>query len=77
MRAIAFLALAGAAAALSFEDPGYTYDHWRAEGFGKKFPGSRATFEANLQRIRRHNSNPANTWKMGVNEFSGAWSIAS
>lgn len=72
MRSLALLALAGSAAALSFEDPAYSYDHWLAEGWGKKFAGSRAIFEQNLARIRRHNSNPAHTWKMGVNHFTGA-----
>lgn len=48
----------------------YDYDAWLVDGFGTRHPGSRAAFEANLAEIRRHNGDPANSWKKGVNDFT-------
>lgn len=48
----------------------YTYESWLAE-FSPVHTGSKDVFEANLAEIMAHNANPTNTWKMGVNKFSG------
>ena len=49
------------------ETKSYSYADWKAE-HGARYPGSEEVFNANLQKIREHNSNPSNTWKAGVNK---------
>jgi len=55
----------------------YVYDDYVKE-FAKGYEAEEHTsrkqiFESNLERIREHNSNPAKTWFMNVNEFAD-WS---
>jgi C1A family cysteine protease len=47
----------------------YTYSEWLFE-HGERFPGSEATFTANLLKIQKHNSDDSQTYKMGVNAFT-------
>lgn len=48
------------------------YDEWLSEmrAAGHKHTGSREAFDSNVATIRAHNADPANTWRMGVNQYT-------
>jgi cathepsin L len=54
---------------------GYTFKHYMTE-FGRTFPteeefiARKALFETRLAEMKRHNSDPTNTWKQGVNHLT-------
>jgi hypothetical protein len=83
MRTIIGLALAAAVAASTVERPmyeGYTYEQFltdyerpsllSSENGVEELLGRKAIFELNLEKIRRHNSNPNNTYWLSVNKFA-------
>ena len=41
----------------------YTYTDWLVE-HGEQFPGSEEVFNANMEKIRKHNSDSAQTFKV-------------
>jgi len=49
---------------------GYTYDQWLTE-FNPEHPGTEAVFNANLVSIQAHNADATQTYKKGVNKFTG------
>lgn len=75
MRSILILGLLALSGATRwFELEGYTFDKYTKE-FGKSYTPSeyrlrKALFDARLDAIKAHNSNPEFTWKQGVNHLS-------
>jgi len=75
--AVAFSVLAGAVSSplLGERDfAGYSFEDYLGE-FNKNYAKAdyfsrKALFNANLQKIQDHNSNPSKTWFMAVNEFT-------
>lgn len=72
--AILLACLAFASATRWFELEGYTFEKYTKE-FGKRYTPSehasrKALFNQRLEAIRAHNSNPAFTWKQGVNQLT-------
>jgi hypothetical protein len=68
---LAAASLATAVTASYEEHP--SYDAWLASPLGKKHPGRRFVYEANLKKIKAHNAKHAQgkvSWKMGVNKFT-------
>ena len=53
---------------------GYTFERY-AQEHGKKYSAKEATmrkrlFQKELAQVLRHNADPSQTWKMGINRFS-------
>jgi len=71
MRATTFAAVLGAAlAGMEVVPESYNYAQWRSDFPEARFHGSSESLMANIAKIKAHNANPANKWKMGINQFA-------